>query len=224
MRSLAQSAPASREIRRVCPSSDKLRVVHSGRRCRLRRSGITCQVPDSFRPRGFSPPRRVPPHTKFRACCIPVPEGVRSVSRLCLPLVARRPESRWLASGENTASSLRLHTLRRSPPADSRIASLRPLPPRRCASGSKTLAETRDLYPATLDLEALLRLAGPCSESPVAVRFRALSFLGLRSPTGFLAGPTVPASASPLSKARPNAVGPNTSLPTCPNRSLRRSA
>jgi hypothetical protein len=29
--------------------------------------------PASFRPRGFAPPRRLPPHTKSRACCIPLP-------------------------------------------------------------------------------------------------------------------------------------------------------
>jgi hypothetical protein len=38
---------------------------------RLRRRGATLAVP--FRPRGFSPPRRLPPLDRSRACCIPLP-------------------------------------------------------------------------------------------------------------------------------------------------------
>jgi hypothetical protein len=47
---------------------------------------------DSFRPRGFAPPRRLPPRSRSRACCIPVPEGVRSVSGSRRPL--QRSEDR----------------------------------------------------------------------------------------------------------------------------------
>jgi len=37
--------------------------------------------PDSFRPRGFSPPRRFAPLDRPRVCCAPKPNGVRCVSR-----------------------------------------------------------------------------------------------------------------------------------------------
>jgi len=58
-------------------------------------SANRCQPVSAFRPRGFSPPRRFTPHSRSRACCIPVPEGVR---RVCAPqatasntAVRRRP-------------------------------------------------------------------------------------------------------------------------------------
>jgi hypothetical protein len=67
---------------RVCPSSDMPR---------LRPLPVTlpplssdrCQPASAFRPCGFSPPRRFTPHSRSRACCIPVPEGVRRVSSHC---------------------------------------------------------------------------------------------------------------------------------------------
>jgi hypothetical protein len=37
-------------------------------------SAARCQARRSFRPRGFSPPRRFAPHAGSRACCIPLPD------------------------------------------------------------------------------------------------------------------------------------------------------
>jgi len=54
------------------PPSTCLRCVHSHRRCRQLRP-LGCHPRDSFRPRGFSPPRRFPPQRRSRACCIPQP-------------------------------------------------------------------------------------------------------------------------------------------------------
>jgi len=44
------------------------------RRPEGRRFGLEGSTPEvSFRPRGFSPPRRLPPLCRLRACCIPLP-------------------------------------------------------------------------------------------------------------------------------------------------------
>ena len=44
------------------------------RRPEGRRFGLEGATPEvSFRPRGFSPPRRLPPLCRLRACCIPLP-------------------------------------------------------------------------------------------------------------------------------------------------------
>jgi hypothetical protein len=77
---------------RVCPSSDMPR---------LRPLPVTlpplssdrCQPASAFRPRGFSPPRRFTPHSRSRACCIPVPEGVRRVSSHCHRELSRHPKT-----------------------------------------------------------------------------------------------------------------------------------
>ena len=114
------------------PSSDIPSCVHSQRCChRLRPTRINGPV--AFRPRGFSPPRRLNPQQSFRACCIPVPKGVRLVSSCSLhsPPALRREPVRLV---DHSLSRCALHTPRRSPPTSSRAASLRPLPSRRCAS------------------------------------------------------------------------------------------
>jgi len=50
--------------------------------------GSTLEVP--FRPRGFSPPRRLPPLHELRACCIPLP----ILGSTAFPRLASRPEDR----------------------------------------------------------------------------------------------------------------------------------
>lgn len=114
--------------------------------------------PVLFRPRGFAPPRRLPPHADSWACCIPLPIRVRRVSAPCPPLAARaiREDDLALRPVSLGLSRCALHTPRRSPPRCSRVASLRPLPPRRCAC-ARGLSEDNFRSP-TLDLEALLRV------------------------------------------------------------------
>jgi hypothetical protein len=113
---------------------------------------------NAFRPRGFSPPRRLSPHAESWACCIPLPARVRRVSAPLLPLAARaiREDDLALRPVSLGLSRCALHTPRRSPPECSRVASLRPLPPRRCAC-ARALSEDNIRSP-TLDLEALLRV------------------------------------------------------------------
>jgi len=103
MRLPAPSALASREIRRVNrPSSDNpflrplpaVLPLPSARRFHPVRS---------FHPRGFSPPRRLSPQEEPRACCIPMPEGVRRVSRLSPPLAARSSQGELARVRSTTA-------------------------------------------------------------------------------------------------------------------------
>jgi hypothetical protein len=65
-------------------------------------SARRCNLSSSFRPRGFSPPRRFPPHTGPRACCIPQPARVRRVSgAIGAGPVPQRPKpstERWRTS------------------------------------------------------------------------------------------------------------------------------
>jgi hypothetical protein len=120
----------------VCPSSDiprprPLRVTLPPP------SVCWCQPTDSFRPRGFSPPRRFPPRSRSRACCIPVPEGVRSVSRSRAPLQSTRRSLVRCARGFPVCAFTPLEEV----PSPAAVAHpCAPLPPRR-------------FY----DLEALLR-------------------------------------------------------------------
>jgi len=51
--------------------------------------------PDSFHPRGFSPPRRFAPHGGPRVCCAPKPNEVRCVSRHPPPDRASRSRPAW---------------------------------------------------------------------------------------------------------------------------------
>jgi len=76
----------------VAPPSTYLPSVHS------RADGLSALRPQGvhplevlFRPRGFSPPRRLPPLCKLRACCIPLPIlGSARVSAPWRPTVGRR--------------------------------------------------------------------------------------------------------------------------------------
>jgi hypothetical protein len=117
----------------------------------------------SFRPRGFSPPRRFAPRSSSRACCIPVPEGVRSVSRLATTAPEVRRPSGPVRRG---LPRLRLHTPRRSPPSSSRTTSPWPLPPRRWTSAPHRCR----CCAATLDLEALLRCRVRCDRRRCQLR------------------------------------------------------
>lgn len=136
--------PLVRFARSVCtPPPTKPARVHSQRRKRhLRPADATRLV--AFRPCGFSPLRRLSPRAGARACCIPEPEGVRSVSTPRRPLTSTQPESRTPMSGAPRDSRYALHTPRRSPPDCSRrrVSTLRcplavgpsPCPPtNRCA-------------------------------------------------------------------------------------------
>lgn len=145
--------------------------VHSRQRCRCLRSS-RCTLADSFRPRGFAPPRRFTPRSKFRACCIPVPEGVRRVSTPCCRVPPNLPKKTGSHSDITAFSRCALHTPRRSPPASSRTASLRPLPPRRCACA---LHMNKFMLPSpTLDLEALLHCRVRSASRPLPVVGRPL--------------------------------------------------
>jgi hypothetical protein len=82
----------------------------------------------------------------------------------CRPAFRRRPAR---IRTYTTLSRCALHTPRRSPPASSRSASLRSLPPRRCAC---TFHMNKFTFPPpTLDLEALLhcRVRSTCRPLPV---------------------------------------------------------
>lgn len=120
------------------------------------------RLANSFRPRGFAPPRRLSPHADSWACCIPLPARIRRVSTPLLPLAARaiREDDLALRPVSLGLSRCAFHTPRRSPPECSRVASLRPLPPRRCAC-ARLLSEDNFRSP-TLDLEALLRVRVRC--------------------------------------------------------------
>jgi hypothetical protein len=74
-----------------------------------------------FRPRGFAPPRRVPPRAELRACCIPLPI-------LGFAAFPGRPcHCRSRDSGADLSRSA-FHTPRRRLPGGSRTASPQPLP------------------------------------------------------------------------------------------------
>jgi hypothetical protein len=80
----------------------------------------------TFRPRGFSPPRRFAPRTDRGSIAPRTGHGVRHVSRFAAPDVQARLD---LAPVPRDA----VHTPRRIPLAGSRTASPRPLPPCRSA-------------------------------------------------------------------------------------------
>jgi hypothetical protein len=56
-----------------CPSSDMPTRVHSTRADARVRTAV-CRPRFMFRPCGISPLRRLAPHRRLRACCIPVPD------------------------------------------------------------------------------------------------------------------------------------------------------
>jgi hypothetical protein len=94
----------------------------------------------AVRPRGFAPPRRFAPQPSSRACCIPEPEGVRSVSSTLSPThCPTTPKSRWRMTGKETEPRLdpadraipatRFTPLEEVPPPAAGIASPRPVAP-----------------------------------------------------------------------------------------------
>jgi len=138
----------------VCPSSDVTRA----RPLRVTLpSPSACWLPPacSFRPRGFAPPRRFPPRSGSRACCIPVPEGVRSVSRSRAPLQSTRRSLVRCARGFPVCAFTPLEEV--PPPAAA---------PHRCGRCPLAVGPPRHhrcrCCAATLDLEALLRCRVRC--------------------------------------------------------------
>lgn len=82
-----------------------------------------------FRPRGSSPPRRFPPHGGRGFVAPRSQTRVRRVSRSPGPDARGRPKTVRSTGPSQWRSPRRVHTLRSLPFADSRTASLRPLPP-----------------------------------------------------------------------------------------------
>jgi hypothetical protein len=118
---------ASLEIRpRVCPASDKSLCASTPRKHCCFRSVDRRQATHSFRPRGFSPPRRFTPLTglgfiapRNRIGFVAFPD--------CAPI--KKPTEADNPWWTVILSRNAVHTLRRIPLASSRTASLRPLPP-----------------------------------------------------------------------------------------------
>lgn len=146
---------------------------------------------DSFRPHGFAPSRRFSPRMRSQACCIPVPEGVRSVSATCgHSPAARRQHPPDESAGDGGLVGRRLPRLRSLTPLEEV-----PPPaaaPHRCGRCPLAVEPPRRSplpvsFAATLDLEALLRCRVRCGHHRCQWT-AALSFHGLRSPPGFLAG------------------------------------
>jgi hypothetical protein len=103
----------------------------------------------SFRPRGFAPPRRLPPPRELRACCSPVPDLGFAGFRHGSSVGSRK-------SPGSTTRSPPAHTLRRLSLAGSRTPSLGPFPS--CRSSPCPRIES----------------SGPGSlRSPIAARFPA---------------------------------------------------
>jgi len=130
----------------VCPSADipGMRPLPGGSRA----SDQLTRGPPSW----FLTTSTVSPHTGFRACCIPVPARVRSVSasRRPLPPGSTEIELAWVrkATGHPRYA---LHTPRRSPPDCSRTH----VAVSRCPLAVRPVSFRRTT--PTLDLEALLR-------------------------------------------------------------------
>jgi hypothetical protein len=96
-----------------------------------------CRVPSC----GFSPPRRLAPQIRARACCIPLPV----MGFTCFPASAERSVARG-----SSVPSRRCHHPPKKSTFDSRTASPRPFPPRRCPPA------TTEVVSPGLDLEVLL--------------------------------------------------------------------
>jgi len=148
----------------------------------------------AFRPRGFSPPRRFPPRPRSRACCIPVPEGVRRVSDVrALLATTHRPrgdETRCLQTPARFPATRFTPFEEVPPPAAHRIAaarpaSLRPLPPRRCRSTAGLYETTK---PSRASTSGLSSAVGSVAAAACCHASTALSFHGLCSPPGFWPG------------------------------------
>jgi hypothetical protein len=143
----------------VCPSADipGMRPLPEGNRA----SNQLTRGPSSW----FRTTSTVCPHTGFRACCIPVPARVRSVSASRRPLPPGSTEVELALVRKATGHPrYALHTPRRSPPDRSRThVAVSPCPlVVRPASFRRTTP--------TLDLEALLRCRVRSSDAPLPVR------------------------------------------------------
>jgi len=139
---------------RVCPSSDILRSRPLPTALPLP-SASQRKLVDSFRPRGFAPPRRFTPRSKFRACCIPVPEGVRRVSTPCRRLPPCLPKKTGSHPDGHSTFPLRpSHPPKKSPqlqpfriPAAVAPSSLRLHPPHEQVHASSTDPRPRGFAP-----------------------------------------------------------------------------
>jgi hypothetical protein len=126
----------------------------------------------------------------------------RGSPRFSAAVATRRSASEEASSRlvDHSHSRCALHTPRRSPPSSSRAASLRPLPPRRCAS--TVLPSELDSLVATLDLVALLHCLVRSLQQPLPVDGSPL-LPGLRSPPGFWSTRNARPEVSPPRPARP---------------------
>jgi hypothetical protein len=105
--SSAHPSHVSREMR-LSPLHRRAREASTPATTASRRFGLegaTLGVP--FRPRGFSPPRRLPPLYESRACCIPLP----ILGSIAFPLGAPRPEDR----DHSRFPAMQVRTPRRTP-------------------------------------------------------------------------------------------------------------
>jgi hypothetical protein len=172
----------------VSPSPICLVRVHSRWRCRRRRS-TGCRSGRLVPPLWFCTTPTVFSANEFRAYCIPVPEGVRSVSTTVDHSSSARKQvppdksgGRWRSGRIGHFPDCAFTPLEEVPPSAA--------VPHRC--GRCPLVVVPPSWTplpvtssATLDLEALLRcrVRSDCRRCQRAV---ALSFHGLRSPPGFL--------------------------------------
>jgi len=178
MRLPASSALASREIRRV--NSPLIRHPRPASTPSDVAIAFGKSVPpDSLVPSSwFRTTSTAFSAEEFRACCIPVPEGVRRVSLPQSPLAARHlRRDTGSRPVDHSGPRCALHTPRRSSPAGSRIASLRPLPPRRCAFAPSIQASSNGMNrrPST---SGRCSAVGNRTPTPVASCLSASSFLG----------------------------------------------
>jgi len=90
--SVRTSRPRDQEMR-LSPLHRPARAASTPATTASRRFGLEGATPEvPFRPRGFSPPRRLPPLHESRACCIPLP----ILGSTAFPLWSARPEG-WVA-------------------------------------------------------------------------------------------------------------------------------
>lgn len=151
------------------------------------RFGLRGATPEvAFRPCGFAPLRRFPPHRGPRACCIPQPV----LGFATFPPSRRRPK----VGGVRAFPSRRTYPSKESP-SDSRTASPRPLPPcrwylRAFPARTTPLPEwrLRGRWAQDLDFEALLRRRVPARPASLPMRTRPV-LPGLVSPSrSFVSG------------------------------------
>lgn len=185
-------------------------------------SGLRCLNLDPLRPRRFTRPRRFAPPPDSQACCILQPilgfDTFRLAFRWSQP---RKPVHCWTCSLPVTdlrPPRIASLTLRRSSLPRSRVASLRPLPPRTFRlHRSATLvgvavssAVSSCRIDGTWSLEALLR-GGVCTFDRLMQTTEGLSFLGLVPLRGFLT--LEPCDSSGISEAPCTSTVPRMRVP-----------